>query len=631
MPDLTTSSTSTPIGRMTPIGPGSSRLYSTFYRYFSGPLAGLQEALQNACRAASQSPTPSLEITLTMFDGDSVQVTIQDNGPGIQDPGPMLTLGETGWSAEIQAQQDPAGAGVIGMLAFARSVTWSSQFGSLTVDSEAFKEEAYRADLHNHVEAVPLRHGTRVTLSGLQVNFYSADNFIKDALARLDGIEFRYQTSDSRTCSPKDIKVKSLWEQVGEPLVERPGWQAWDKNPLGEGWGANQTVIWFGHKIRCQVVEDRGVELPGIPGRYVLRDPQILVNCQDLSLVTPKLPDREAMINDDKFKAFRGKVSGALLTRIGDRMSGLLASSFQQAGIPYTWPSPEYPRVSPLRVLRAIEEALYQSGFIKETAAELLAAYYPVNRERDLHEIPGGDEDETPNYQWVGPATPRCQGVIFVRETGGLVGCLGWRDLVLWLEADDANPLPFAPVGEGADHLLYCRLPDLAGQTSWRSGWVEGGPALYLVPGVLEGTEDDPEPACPDGIPDLASMEPCGTVERAIASLSGGFHEANPGSYLWVGTPDQEAEYLLETLEGQALEYERRNDDNPETIQEIKATFQAFRAAHWGARASAVQEALEIALGIKNLRNRTLTIHLEGRQVVVDAYQNDKAKIITLL
>ncbi len=82
----------------------NSRLLSKADRLFTGTLEGrIIELLQNARRA---------EATIVRITNTDGQVTIQDNGRGIEDFGALLDLGRSGWAPALDSVEDPAGVGI---------------------------------------------------------------------------------------------------------------------------------------------------------------------------------------------------------------------------------------------------------------------------------------------------------------------------------------------------------------------------------------------------------------------------------------------------------------------------------------------------------------------------------------
>jgi hypothetical protein len=79
-------------------------------RLFRNDDAGIwTELLQNARRAGATVLEISIE-ELTQATGPC-RIVVQDNGRGIEDFQSLLTLGGSGWEAETQVREDPAGMG----------------------------------------------------------------------------------------------------------------------------------------------------------------------------------------------------------------------------------------------------------------------------------------------------------------------------------------------------------------------------------------------------------------------------------------------------------------------------------------------------------------------------------------
>ena len=94
-------------------------------RLFNGTLTDiLNELLQNARRAGAEQ----IRIDYEPGADGSIDLTIQDDGSGIEDPAKLLTLGSSGWDSEIQGREDPAGMGVFSLAG--REVTITSRHAS---------------------------------------------------------------------------------------------------------------------------------------------------------------------------------------------------------------------------------------------------------------------------------------------------------------------------------------------------------------------------------------------------------------------------------------------------------------------------------------------------------------------
>ena len=80
------------------------RLLTKAARLFTGSLSGrIIEILQNARRAGATT------VQITNTDG---VVIVRDNGSGIDDFAALLDMGGSGWEADLEASEDPAGVGL---------------------------------------------------------------------------------------------------------------------------------------------------------------------------------------------------------------------------------------------------------------------------------------------------------------------------------------------------------------------------------------------------------------------------------------------------------------------------------------------------------------------------------------
>ena len=86
-------------------------LISKVSRLFNGTLAdAVHEIFQNSRRAGATA----IHVAVYNLPAGTA-ISIYDNGRGIDDPASLLTLGDSGWQAEIQDREDPAGMGVFSL------------------------------------------------------------------------------------------------------------------------------------------------------------------------------------------------------------------------------------------------------------------------------------------------------------------------------------------------------------------------------------------------------------------------------------------------------------------------------------------------------------------------------------
>ena len=81
-------------------------------RFFNAALPDVfTELLQNARRAGANRIAVFTEAA-TDGEGDTIRVTVADDGAGIVDPAALLSFGETGWDADVAQAEDAAGMGL---------------------------------------------------------------------------------------------------------------------------------------------------------------------------------------------------------------------------------------------------------------------------------------------------------------------------------------------------------------------------------------------------------------------------------------------------------------------------------------------------------------------------------------
>ncbi|WP_448205325.1 hypothetical protein [Azospirillum sp. sgz302134] len=129
----------------------ASHLLSTADRYFNATIdTVIAELLQNARRAGAAA------VAFRVTDDN---LTIEDDGCGIDNPEKLLTLAGSGWDESIARSEDPAGAGFFS-LAHRERVTVRSRAFEMELDPAAFGGQR-----EVPVLAAPERQGTEITLS----------------------------------------------------------------------------------------------------------------------------------------------------------------------------------------------------------------------------------------------------------------------------------------------------------------------------------------------------------------------------------------------------------------------------------------------------------------------------------
>ena len=122
---------------------------------FSSSFSVIGELLQNGRRAEATT----IEVTL---DSKSRNLTISDNGIGIQNFAKLLDLATSGWRAEkVQLTEKPFGMGFFSVVFAAESVVVTSRGQQLSFNREDIIE-GRQLRLHDHCEA--LRNGATTVI-----------------------------------------------------------------------------------------------------------------------------------------------------------------------------------------------------------------------------------------------------------------------------------------------------------------------------------------------------------------------------------------------------------------------------------------------------------------------------------
>lgn len=272
-----TSSLPVPPTTITPrLGPG---LLREIPRFFGGFSAALQELLQNSLRAGATVVNVHLV--------DSV-LTVTDNGCGLHDPQVLLTAAESGWGKDVV---EPAGLGALSILnpEFADHVTYRSHDWRFHLTPEAFAQG----------EVVPVEAAP--SLSGFQV-----------VLALKTVPKLRELLQDRRGYAPITVQfngeVIPPLEPKGIPLLT-PAGTLYLRRRMG---GANDTVIWEHFALPAPLLAQR-IRQAGFPlASALLKFLEFTLIIDPASGLRPKLPDRNALLDDEAFARAVQDIAAAL-------------------------------------------------------------------------------------------------------------------------------------------------------------------------------------------------------------------------------------------------------------------------------------------------------------------------------
>lgn len=124
-----------------------------------------KEMLQNCERAGAT--VIHVNVVADEQDETRVKVIITDNGCGIQEMEPLLTVAASGWSEEIMANRMPYGLGFLSALYASRSIEVESLGFKMTFDSD--DALSFRPILVKHHPDSTERPGTRFVLHGINL------------------------------------------------------------------------------------------------------------------------------------------------------------------------------------------------------------------------------------------------------------------------------------------------------------------------------------------------------------------------------------------------------------------------------------------------------------------------------
>ena len=296
---------------MTPIHV-SDRLFNKVSRYFGSPAEAVQEAVQNAYRSywpiAPNGKKPVIDVTVQYREGGTMDLSVTDQGRGIDDPGKMLSPAASEWESDVEGDQDPAGLGVCAMLAFSQRTCWVSRFGRLTVESQKFFNDAqYRAQLGDSILPVELvGPGTIACMEGMP-QIGSGD--LRDMLNKYTNVVVRLTTISPQGDQASEIVPPWLY---GPPLVENERFRIYRVSSSYSS--PDERFLWHGHAIEVQgsrnlgrptlSIEGINVELGGSSSTSYCRE-VIVIEPKFERAITPKLPDRKQVMLDARTLATR--------------------------------------------------------------------------------------------------------------------------------------------------------------------------------------------------------------------------------------------------------------------------------------------------------------------------------------
>ena len=307
----------------------SERFFTKAKRYFGSLESALKEALQNAYRATLPRLKGGEVCQIKVhWDLSKRALTVRDFGTGITDIGAALSIGLSNWGKGVEEEQDPAGMGLCGVMAFCEKLCFRSTFGSLTVSTKDFFErQEYREALLDFIDTGEFLNGegTEITMVGISATDDNIYHALHDAARYHTAIRIEYQENDT---PPKVVKNFLETENWKPRETMYRGYKVYDyvsPDRFGINYNRDQLlVVWHGQciKVHLEYVKTK-IRLPEVtePVETSLKLPDFsslaIVIDYGAAPVTPKLPDRDALIMDDKTMEF---ISGLFLPEFEERI-----------------------------------------------------------------------------------------------------------------------------------------------------------------------------------------------------------------------------------------------------------------------------------------------------------------------
>lgn len=264
-----------------------NRLFKLLPYFFEHPSSVFVEIAQNAQRSGAT------KLDIQLKDGLLVAT---DNGKGTDNPAPLFVLADSDWTDEVEENQRPAGWGLFFLYSIADQVTFCSMFGSITFDCNAYlKQPYYRENVLDKVQ-VGYKQPVGFTVSAvLKTDIESKldAESLKDMLAwfpldiTLNGKAVKRKTLQGEF---EDYEIKTEYE--GNTVYIQPTELARVKFQSSDSIDAlkDQTsVIWYG--------------IPIFNSDNYWRQ-AIVLDVTSGAPLTPVLPYRHSIKNDEKFAAF---------------------------------------------------------------------------------------------------------------------------------------------------------------------------------------------------------------------------------------------------------------------------------------------------------------------------------------
>ena len=421
----------------------TDRLFSKVRRYFGKPSDTIRECLQNAYRsycpiAPAVSAGPLANWHKIQVETDADRVVITDYGRGIADFGTMLSLASSDWENDVEHDQDPAGMGVCGILAYAKKVTWTSTTGSVTVESERFfNDPEYRAGL--------MVDHTRTTEVGTCVDIMGYAHHVS-----LDPISLLFDCSllVGVTVWHNGRRIEPRINASGSTRFAIPGYTSYLEYGKTSRDAHTLMAVWHGHLIetpqRMLCLSAFGAtDTKTTDGGLCALLGQFTVVITDEAIVQPQLPDRHRFVQNPASDAFFDAVAAVLEAAVSTLLARKLTDEPDRTTFDKLWRYfPAITKASGWRKLKS-SELSDQDDDIEDSTSYPFTPYIT----RDAKVIVDPDETVVLVIDANVPHRPGYQGICFDHEVRL---CPGWFDRIFAVGGDtlvtDVN---------GAEEILW--------------------------------------------------------------------------------------------------------------------------------------------------------------------------------
>lgn len=283
----------------------TEKLISQIPRYFNNDINTIiSELIQNSTRAGASF------IKLD-YRKDHDYLIIVDDGKGIDDIIESITIANSVWDNSIMENQDPAGVGIFSTFSISYKVEISSKFGTLIIDPELFfSSRDYRLRLKDSIDIDNIyEEGTMIVLSlkdiktvekliswiNASINYnYEFTKHNLDIITP-DGVITAFDINKTREAlKDKSIFFKETTYEGNTCFIFIP-----QTDSVINAYN-NSIVKYYGHHISYQ-------------HRDVFN---CLIDIREGSPLTPVLPARASIIEDEKFDIFHKEMKRVFMKYI---------------------------------------------------------------------------------------------------------------------------------------------------------------------------------------------------------------------------------------------------------------------------------------------------------------------------